>query len=221
VPRAILTISRDVTQERQMEAQLQQKQRLETIGMVAGGIAHDLNNVLAPIVLGIGSLRRKVTDEHGVRLLQTMDSTAQRGAEILQQVLSFARGTQRPMGPVDIGEVIRGMERLLAATLSGNIELSIDIAPDLRRPRVDAAQLQQVLLNLCVNARDAMPGRGRLSIRAENGTARPGDAASTSSSASPTPERACPRKSGGRSSIRSTRPRPRGPGSAWPRSSPS
>jgi two-component system, cell cycle sensor histidine kinase and response regulator CckA len=175
VPRAILTISRDVTQERQMEAQLQQKQRLETIGMVAGGIAHDLNNVLAPIVLGIGSLRRKVTDEHGLRLLQTMDSTAHRGAEILQQVLSFARGTQRPAGPVDIGEVIRGMERLLAATLSSNIELSIEIAPDLRRPRVDAAQLQQVLLNLCVNARDAMPGAGRLSIRAENGTPRPGD----------------------------------------------
>jgi signal transduction histidine kinase len=93
VPRAILTMSRDVTQERQTEAQLLQKQRLETIGMVAGGIAHDLNNVLAPLVLGIGSLRRKITDEHGVRLLQTMDSTAQRGAEILQQVLSFPRGT--------------------------------------------------------------------------------------------------------------------------------
>ena len=175
VPRAILTISRDVTQERQMEAQLLQKQRLETIGMVAGGIAHDLNNVLAPLVLGIGSLRRKITDDHGVRLLQTMDSTAQRGAEILQQVLSFARGTQRPAGPVDVGEVIRGMERLLAATLSGSIELSIDIAPDLRRPRVDAAQLQQVLLNLCVNARDAMPGSGRLSIRAENAAPGAGD----------------------------------------------
>ena len=104
-----------------------------------------------------------------------MDSTAQRGAEILQQVLSFARGTQRPVGPVDIGEVIRGMERLLAATLSSNIELIIDIATDLRRPRLDAAQLQQILLNLCVNARDAMPGAGRLSIRAENGAPGAGE----------------------------------------------
>jgi PAS domain S-box-containing protein len=167
-PRAILSISSDVTQARQMESQLQQKQRLETIGMVAGGIAHDLNNVLAPLILGIGSLRRKVVDEHGVRLLQTMDVTAQRGAEILQQVLSFARGTQRPVGPVDVGEVVRGMERLLAATLSQSIELSIEIASDLTRPRVDPAQLQQVLLNLCINARDAMPSGGRLSIRAEN-----------------------------------------------------
>jgi PAS domain S-box-containing protein len=167
-PRAVLVISSDVTQARQMEAQLHQKQRLETIGMVAGGIAHDLNNVLAPLVLGIGSLRRKVLDEHGVRLLNTMDVTAQRGAEILHQVLSFARGTQGPVGPVDVGAVIRGMERLLAATLSRSITLEIEVAPDLAHPHVDSAQLQQVLLNLCVNARDAMPAGGQLTIKADN-----------------------------------------------------
>ena len=104
VPRAILTMSRDVTQERQMEAQLLQKQRLETIGMVAGGIAHDLNNVLAPLVLGIGSLRGRSPTSLACGSCRPWTRRAQRGAEILQQVLSFARGTQRPAGPVDIGE---------------------------------------------------------------------------------------------------------------------
>jgi PAS domain S-box-containing protein len=170
-PRAILSINTDVTQARRLEAQLEQKQRLETIGMVAGGIAHDLNNVLAPIILGLGSLRRKIADEHGQRLIATMDTTAQRGAEILQQVLSFARGTPRPLGPVDVGQIVRGMEQLLVATLSSRIELDIDIAPDLARPSADPAQLQQILLNLCVNARDAMPEGGRLSIVVANGGA--------------------------------------------------
>jgi len=174
--RGILSINSDVTQARQMESQLQQKQRLETIGMVAGGIAHDLNNVLAPIVLGIGSLRRKVVDEHGVRLLETMDVAAHRGAEILQQILSFARGTPRPVGPVDVGQVLRGMERLLAATLSHSIELEIDVPPGLWHPHADPAQLQQVLLNLCVNARDAMPRGGRLVIAASNSAGAPGPA---------------------------------------------
>src|SRR5205085_11592872 len=125
------------------------------------------NNVLAPIVIGISSLKRKVTDDHGQRLLNTMEQTAERGAEIVRQVLTFARGGAASASGIDIAEVVQGIHKLLAATLPKTIELEIDVPHDLPRVAADQTQIQQVILNLCINARDAMPAGGHLTIRAQ------------------------------------------------------
>jgi two-component system cell cycle sensor histidine kinase/response regulator CckA len=167
-PRAVMSISSDVTQARNLEAQLLRTQRLETVGTIASGVAHDLNNVLAPIMIGIGSLKRKVTDDSGQRLLGAMEVSAERGSEIVRQVLTFARGTGEPNANIQPGAVIQGIEKLLAATLPGNVQLELRVPSDLWPLCADPTQIQQVLLNLCVNGRDAMPSGGRLTIEAKN-----------------------------------------------------
>jgi signal transduction histidine kinase len=149
------------------EQQLARTQRLETVGMIAGGVAHDLNNVLAPLLMGIASLKRRVTDDAGQRLLSTMEVSIERGADIVRQVLMFARGSGEAAS-FDGKAMIRGIEKLLAAALPRNVELTLEVADDLARLSGDATQLQQVLLNLCINARDAMPKGGRLLVQAQN-----------------------------------------------------
>jgi two-component system, cell cycle sensor histidine kinase and response regulator CckA len=167
-PRAVISSSSDVTQARNLEAQLLRTQRLETVGTIASGVAHDLNNVLAPIIIGLTSLKRRVTDEPGQKLVNALEVSAERGAEIVKQVLTFARGTGALAGTVDTRDVIKGIEKLLAATLPRNVKLTMDLAPDLWPISGDPTQLQQVLLNLCVNARDAMPKGGQVGIDAAN-----------------------------------------------------
>jgi PAS domain S-box-containing protein len=166
--RAVLSISSDVTQARQLENQLLRAQRLETVGMIASGVAHDLNNVLSPILLGIVGLRRRATDDTGRRLLDAMETSAERGADIVRQVVTFARGGGEGSGTVDACKVVRTLEPLLAATFPKSVALQLELPNDLEPVEGDATQLQQVLLNLCVNARDAMPRGGRLLLRAEN-----------------------------------------------------
>jgi PAS domain S-box-containing protein len=167
-PRAILSISSDVTQARRLEGQLLRAQRLEAVGMIASGVAHDLNNVLAPILIGIGSLKRKVADEHAQRLLGAMEVSAERGSDIVRQVLTFVRGAVQPGTPIDMGTLMREGEALVSAMLPDTIVFETKVSPDLRKTTGDATQLQQVLLNLCVNARDAMPQGGRLTLEARN-----------------------------------------------------
>ena len=165
--RSILLINTDVTDRRQLEQQFYRAQRLESIGTLAGGIAHDLNNVLAPIILGMGMLRDKLTDDESRDILSTISSSAQRGAAMVAQVLSFARGQEGKRTDINPGELVADVVRIARDTLPKNISITTDAAPDLPLVFADQTQCHQVLLNLCVNARDAMPNGGTLSLSAK------------------------------------------------------
>jgi two-component system cell cycle sensor histidine kinase/response regulator CckA len=169
--RAVLSINSDVTAAHNLEAQLLRSQRLETVGMVASGIAHDLNNVLAPILMGISGLKNSVNDERGVRLLKAMEVSADRGTDIVRQVVTFARGTSGVAESIDVRDCISGIEGLLKATLPGGVSLELRVPEAITPMRGNPTQLHQVLLNLCVNARDAMPTQnGELLIEASAAT---------------------------------------------------
>lgn len=167
-PRAILSINTDVTQQRSMEQQLLRAQRMESIGTLAGGIAHDLNNVLSPIMMSIELLKDIIPPQEDPSLLRTIEVSARRGADMVKQVLSFARGIEGRRHEVRLQELLRDLEQILTETVPKNISITSDTAPDLWLIHADPTQLQQVLLNLCVNARDAMPNGGRIQIKATN-----------------------------------------------------
>ncbi len=167
-PESILIINTDITERKKLESQLLQAQRMESIGMFAGGIAHDLNNVLTPIMLSLRMLRKKFTDEQSQKLLAALDQSSQRGANMIKQVLTFARGIEGERSAVQVSHIISDIEKMAKETFPGNIEIQINIPEDLWTVSGDATQLHQVIMNLCINARDAMPGGGTLCISAEN-----------------------------------------------------
>ena len=163
-----LIINTDVTDKTKLEAQLFRTQRMESIGTLAGGIAHDLNNVLSPIMMGVQLLEMKETDEGKKKMLRTIATSTQRGADMVKQVLTFARGQDGEKVLLQLKHVIREMEKMARETFPKSIEVQSDIAPDLQPIKGDATQIHQVLLNLCVNARDAMPEGGSILIEAKN-----------------------------------------------------
>ncbi len=165
---AILGMLLDVTEKRDMETQLLRSQRLESLGTLAGGIAHDLNNVLAPIMMAIEILRVTYNDTEADQILATIESSAQRGAEMVKQVLTFARGVQGERVTLQSGHVIREVAKILSQTFPKSIEIRTVLAKQLWPVVGDATQLHQVLMNLCVNARDAMPQGGVLALEADN-----------------------------------------------------
>lgn len=169
-PVSHLIISTDVTEQRRLEKQYLRAQRLESIGTLAGGIAHDLNNVLAPILMAVNLLQRKVPDAESQRLLAVLENSAQHGAGLVQQVLAFARGSEGPRIELRVASAIKQVVALLAQTLPRSISVQTDISADVTDITGDPTQFGQVLMNLCVNARDAMPQGGRLVIRAHNTT---------------------------------------------------
>jgi PAS domain S-box-containing protein len=160
------TIVRDISARKQAEAVRLRSQRLESIGTLAGGIAHDLNNGLAPILLGITLLRRHFPER--ADLLNTLQSSASKAAAMVRQLLTFARGTEGDRRPVGSTRLLREVADLARSTFPRNITLSLDAPEDLWFVRGDETQLHQVALNLCVNARDAMPAGGTLTITACN-----------------------------------------------------
>ena len=167
-PAAILNINRDITEKKQIEAQLLRAQRMENIGSLAGGIAHDLNNMLGPIVVVGHLLRDKLPSAEDRRILDTATASAQRGADMVKQILTFARGvTSEPM-LLQVKHVVGELVKLAQDTFPRSINIRTEIAEGLPPILGDVTQLHQVLLNLCVNARDAMPDGGTLSIEAEN-----------------------------------------------------
>ena len=166
--RSILILNSDVTEAQKLEARFLRAQRMEGIGTLAGGIAHDLNNVLAPILMSIEVLGRKVSDAHGQRMLGILETSARRGADLVKQVLTFSRGAQGPAGLLDPSHIVREMERMARETFPKSIRVQVDVANDLWQVVGQATPLQQVLMNLCVNARDAMPAGGTLTLRARN-----------------------------------------------------
>ncbi len=170
-PQSILEIDTDITQQKKMEQQYLRAQRMESIGTLAGGIAHDLNNVLAPIVMAIDLLKLAVTDKRGLDVLAIIAGSAKRGADLISQVLSFARGMEGRRCDVQPTSLIRDIEKIIGDTFPKNIQIQMAVSQDLWALQGDATQLHQVLLNLCVNSRDAMPSGGRITIAAENVTA--------------------------------------------------
>lgn len=165
-PHSILTINTDVTERRQLEQQFLRAQRMESIGTLAGGIAHDLNNVLTPIMLSIELLKEGNADPAAQMILETIGSSARRGAEMVKQVLSFARGIEGRRVEINARELVADVERIARDTLPKNIDIRTSVDPGLPLLLGDSTQFHQVLLNLCVNARDAMPDGGQLTIAA-------------------------------------------------------
>jgi PAS domain S-box-containing protein len=166
-PKSVLAINTDITERKKIEAQFMRAQRMENIGTLAGGIAHDLNNILTPIMLGIEILK-DTSDPKATKILESIEVSAKRGSDIVRQVLSFARGLEGARVEVQPRHLLRDLENIIKDTFPKNIRLRFFIAKDTWTILGDPTQVGQILLNLCVNARDAMPDGGSLTIDVEN-----------------------------------------------------
>jgi len=162
---SILAINTDITEKKVLEIQMFRSQRLESIGRLAGGIAHDLNNVLTPLLIAVQLLKDKLPDDDGQKLLAALDTNVLRGAQLLKQLLVYSRGTTGEHRQIQLDQIAREIRLMIQATFPKSITIEISSPADLWRVNGDPTQLCQVLLNLCVNARDAMPNGGKLSIR--------------------------------------------------------
>lgn len=167
-PESRLCIGTDVTEKKALEEKFLRVQRLESIGMLASGIAHDLNNVLAPILLAAPMLRDHVSDPADVSLITTLEKSAERGAGLVRQILSFASGVGRDKQEIQVKHLLRDTATVIKETFPKNIRLQHSSSSSLWPIVGNPTQIHQVLLNLCVNARDAMPSGGILTLRAEN-----------------------------------------------------
>lgn len=154
----------DITDMKLVERQQMRSQRLESLGTLAGGVAHDLNNSLAPILMGMGILQDQFPQEQ--KLISMIHNSAKRGADMVRQLITFAKGVDGQRVAVQPDHLVRELESLMKGSFPKNIELQIDTEPGLPAVLGDATQLHQILLNLCVNARDAMPHGGTLSVEA-------------------------------------------------------
>ncbi len=169
-PESVLVINTDITERKKIEAQFLRAQRMESIGTLAGGIAHDLNNVLSPILMSVDMLRLKFKDPESQQYLKMLQASAERGADMIKQVLSFARGVQGERIPLDPKYLIKDVVKILKETLPRSIATKFSLPDRVWPVSADATQIHQVLMNLCVNARDSMPHGGQLTIKAENVT---------------------------------------------------
>ncbi|NDJ19193.1 GAF domain-containing protein [Myxacorys almedinensis] len=167
---SILVVNTDITQKKQLERQFLHAQRLESLGTLAGGIAHDLNNILTPILAIAQLLQLKLgdMDESTQRFLKMQETNARRGAALVNQVLSFARGAEGKRVKLQVQHLLLELKQIIDGTFPKAIALRMDLEPHLWVTSADATQLHQVLMNLCVNARDAMLEGGTLSISAKN-----------------------------------------------------
>ncbi|HEY1794339.1 MAG TPA: PAS domain-containing protein [Opitutaceae bacterium] len=167
-PKAMLSISADITERKKRETLALRAQRMESLGTLAGGIAHDLNNVLAPILMSIALLKLKVEDESGMKLLAMLEKNAERGAQLVRQVLAFGRGAEGRRIPIRPQHIAREIENIVSDTFPKTMSFELIAEAALWTVLGDPTQIHQVLLNLCVNARDAMPNGGRITVHLEN-----------------------------------------------------
>ena len=167
----------DISAQKSTEAQLLRVQRLDSLGTLAGGITHDLNNVLAPVLICAAMLRPWATVADAREMLDTIEASAHRGADLVKQLLVFARGREGHRGLMQLRHLHREMGRLMHETFPKSIQTRVECPLDLWPVEGDTTQLHQVLLNLCVNARDAMPGGGALTLSATNVTLAEADVA--------------------------------------------
>jgi two-component system, cell cycle sensor histidine kinase and response regulator CckA len=168
-PKSILIIDTDITEKKRLEATFLRSQRMDSIGALAGGIAHDLNNALAPVIMGAEILATCEDQSDRERFLGIISSSAQRATELVKQILRFARGSGDRGGPVKLRRLIEEMGKMIQDTFPKSISFSVNRpGRDLWTVLGDTTELHQVLLNLCVNARDAMPHGGQLTLSAQN-----------------------------------------------------
>jgi two-component system cell cycle sensor histidine kinase/response regulator CckA len=158
----------DITERKKLEEQFLHAQRMEAIGTLAAGVAHDLNNILGPMLMVAGLLKTKLPEASDQRLLGMVESGAQRGASVIRQLMLFSRGASGERIVVQVRHLIKDLAALLRETFPRDIAISENTPNDLWPVLGDATQLHQVMMNLCVNARDAMPSGGRLTIGAKN-----------------------------------------------------
>lgn len=163
-----IAVKEDVTEQKLTQAKFLRAQRVESIGSLASGIAHDLNNILTPIILSAPMLQWDDSPGGRQQLAQTIESSAQRAVSIVKQLLSFARGKEGQKQPIQIRHLVRDMAKVAQETFPRSIRVEENCANDLWPVPADSTQIHQVLLNLCVNARDAMPEGGKLALGAEN-----------------------------------------------------
>ena len=165
-PRAVLVIDTDITERKDLERRFFRAQRMESIGTLASGIAHDLNNVLAPVLMSIELLKDDTAADERLQIIDMIEASTRRGAQMVRQVLSFVRGVEGERTAVDIPRLVSDVEKIVTDTFVKSIIVRTDISGAIPTVLGDATQLHQVLVNLCVNARDAMPGGGTLSLSA-------------------------------------------------------
>jgi PAS domain S-box-containing protein len=166
--KSVLVFSSDITEHKKLESQLLRAQRLESIGTLASGVAHDLNNILAPILMSASVLREDLSPDQRSAILDNIETSAQRGADMVRQVLTFARGAEGERYLVQPVHLIKEITKIAQQTFPKSIEVREWYSPGSWVIEGVPAQLHQVLLNLCVNARDAMPDGGELALSVEN-----------------------------------------------------
>jgi PAS domain S-box-containing protein len=166
--RGLVVNSRDITEKRKLESQFLRAQRMESVGILAGGIAHDLNNILAPIMLSVDMLREEHPTLKSRAMINTIETSVKRGADLVRQVLSFSRGTGGEQTIIQLRHLVSETEKILRETFPKSVDIITDIPKNLWTVKGDATQIHQVMMNLCVNARDALPKGGRIEITAEN-----------------------------------------------------
>jgi hypothetical protein len=167
-PKSILTISTDATERKNLQAQYLRAQRLESLGTLAGGIAHDFRNILTPIMITLSLIDQNLTKEEDHEMIASLQRNLQRGADLSNQLLTFARGVKSEHVLISIPALIFDVEKTIKETFPRSIQIEAKAERDILAIMGDNTQLQQVLINMCINARDAMPFGGSLSIKAEN-----------------------------------------------------
>lgn len=165
-PKSLLLINTDVTESRQLEEKFLRAQRMESLGVLVSGIAHDLNNALSPILVGIDIVRSDGRSDESV--LSMMEKSARHGAEMVKQILAFARGNDTMKVPMDVGQILREVGKIIEGTFSKTVHCRVKLEEDLRPVAIFATQIYQVVMNLCINAKDAMPKGGTLTLAAQN-----------------------------------------------------
>ncbi len=182
----LVAIGRDGSSRKRLEDQLRQSQKMEAVGQLAGGVAHDFNNLLTVVLGNIELAREELRGQPQDELLKSTERAARRAAELTSQLLGFARRTPLQLQPTDLGSVLRETVQLLCRTIDPRIVMEVHTRPELWAVLADPGQINQIVMNLCLNARDAMPQGGRLELSTghvtftpatvvANPSARPGD----------------------------------------------
>ncbi len=175
-PKAILIVSRDITERKHLEAQLQQSQKMEAIGILAGGVAHDLNNILQTIVGATGLAIMKIEpNQPALKYLNQIDTSCQRATAIIRQLLIFSRRQDLNVEPLNLNDVTKELLKMLRRLIGENISVKTSFEPDLDLVLADRNKIEQVIMNLVINARDAMPSGGEIFIATENRRTTPED----------------------------------------------
>ena len=176
-PKSVLIINTDITERKLLEEQFLRAQRLESLGILVSGIAHDLNNTLSPILMGAEIVREEIPSPEIESILDTMQTSARRSKDMVKQMLTFVRGGEAGKMLINPAQLIKEMGRIITDTFPKSIQCRVQVDKSAWPVCGLPTQLHQVLLNLCVNARDAMPEGGTLTLSAKNAQLRSADVA--------------------------------------------